>query len=114
MIKVDRPSVIPVVGNKLIEEYIGRVNTNDENISIAKMVTPIGWTEVGQTPEFTEYIIMLRGILEVKTENELISISAGQSIIVEKGEWVQFSSPVESEYIAICTPSFSVDLANRD
>tara|TARA_R110000772_G_scaffold244643_1_gene357830 strand:+ start:3826 stop:4179 length:354 start_codon:yes stop_codon:yes gene_type:complete len=113
--KIIKPSVIPVDGNKLIEEYIGLVNTNNKDISVAKMVTPKGWSEVGQTPEFKEYIIMTKGVLEIKTETEVISVGVGESVVIKKGEWVQFSSPtVESEYIAICTPAFSIDLVNRD
>lgn len=117
-IKIQSPSVIKAAGNKpkLIEEYAGRVNTKDENVSIAKMTSPQGWVEPGQTPEFDEYTIVLKGTLSIKTKNETIEVKQGEAIIVKKGEWVQYSTPYEggAEYMAICLPAFSPDTVHRD
>lgn len=112
------PSIIKAAGNKpkIIEEFIGRVNTNTNNISIARMKSPGGWVEPGQTPEFDEYTIVLRGTLRVMTKTGSIDVSAGHAIIVTTGEWVQYSSPEPdgAEYIAVCLPAFSPDVVHRD
>ncbi len=114
---ISKPSIIQPVGNKpkIIQEFIGRVNSKTEEVSIAKMKSPKGWKEPGQTPEFTEYTIVLKGILQVETKNETFNINAGEAIITEKGEWVRYSSPIEdTEYIAVCLPAFSPETVNRD
>ena len=115
---IPSPSVIKAAGNKpkVIEEFIGRVNTSTNGLSIARMKSPSGWIEPGQTPEFDEYTIVLHGTLRVKTKTGLNDVSAGQAIIVAKGEWVQYSSPEPdgAEYIAICLPAFSPDIVHRD
>jgi mannose-6-phosphate isomerase-like protein (cupin superfamily) len=115
---IPSPSIIKAAGNKpkVIEEFIGRVNTSTNGLSIARMKSPGGWIEPGQTPEFDEYTIVLRGTLRVKTKTGLIDVAAGQAIIVAKGEWVQYSSPEPdgAEYIAICLPAFSPDIVHRD
>jgi mannose-6-phosphate isomerase-like protein (cupin superfamily) len=101
---------------KCIEEFIGRVNTDTNDLSIARMTSPSGWVEPGQTPEFHEYSMVLRGVLRVATRAEIIDVKAGESIFVEKGEWVQYSTPTEegAEYVAVCIPAFSPLLVHRD
>jgi len=101
---------------KVIEEFIGRVNSQTTTLSIAKMISPSGWSEPGQTPEFDEYTVVLRGELRVETRTATHDVKAGQAIIVHKGEWVRYSSPAASgaEYIAVCLPAFSPDTVHRD
>ena len=114
---IHAPSVIQAAGNKpkLIEEYIGRANSDTTAVSIARMTSPGGWEEPGQTPEFDEYTLVLRGLLRVKTRTETIDVSEGQAIITHRGEWVQYSTPEESgaEYIAVCLPAFSLEAVHR-
>ncbi len=109
---------ITAAGNKpkIIEEFIGRVNTQTSDISVAHMKSPTGWVEPGQTPQFDEYTIVLRGTLQVKTRQEIYQVQAGQAIITPKGEWVQYSTPGPdgAEYIAVCCPAFSPQLVHRD
>jgi mannose-6-phosphate isomerase-like protein (cupin superfamily) len=117
---IKAPSVIEAVGNKpkIIEEYIGRVNSKTASTSVARMQSPGGWTEPGQRPEFDEFTVVLKGMLRVKTETETetLDIRAGQAVIAHKGEWVQYSSPEDggAEYIAVCLPAFSPDTVHRD
>jgi len=117
MKKISSPSIIKSVGNKpkVIEEYVGRVNSGTNSISIAKMSSPPGWKEPGQKPQFDEYTIVLRGTLKVESRTETLFIKEGEAVIVNSGEWVQYSTPNEgAEYIAICLPAFSLDTVNRD
>lgn len=114
---VDLPSNIECVGTqpKIIREYIGRVNSGTEEVSIAKMNSPVGWTEPGQTPDFNEYTLVLKGELHVETKNEIIIVKAGQVIVTYKGEWIKYSTPKEdTEYVAVCLPAFSIESVNRD
>jgi mannose-6-phosphate isomerase-like protein (cupin superfamily) len=115
---IQQPSIVQAAGNKpkIIEEYIGRVNSRTEDISIARMKSPSGWVEPGQTPEFDEYTVVLRGTLRVMTRNGSTDVHAGQAIIAHKGEWVQYSTPGAegAEYVAICLPAFSMDTVHRD
>ncbi len=115
---IDSPVIVRAAGNKpkIIEEYVGRVNTKIEPVSIARMKSPGGWLEPGQTPEFDEYTIVLKGKLRVNYKGGYIEVNEGQAIQVLKGEWVQYSTPgIEgAEYIAVCLPAFSPDLVNRD
>lgn len=115
---IDAPAVIPAAGNKpkLIEEYVGRKNSDTAAVSIARMKSPGGWEEPGQRPEFDEYTLVLGGLLRVKTETGEIDVRPGQAIIARRGEWVQYSSPLEegAEYVAICLPAFSIDTVHRD
>lgn len=115
---INSPSVIKAAGNKpkIIEEYIGRVNSRSDNVSIARMKSPQGWIEPGQTPEFDEYTVILKGMLRVKTKNDTLDIKEGEAVITHKGEWVQYSSPGSegAEYIAVCIPAFSPDTVHRD
>ncbi|HKI79526.1 MAG TPA: hypothetical protein VKA26_13370 [Ignavibacteriaceae bacterium] len=116
--KIKEPSIITSAGNKpkKIEEFIGRVNTKTDSVSIAKMTSPSGWVEPGQRPEFDEYTVVLNGILNVKTESESFEVKAGEAVIAEKGKWVQYSTPGPegAEYIAVCLPAFSPDIVHRD
>ena len=117
MKKISSPSIIESAGNKpkVIEEYVGRVNSGTNSISIAKMSSPPGWKEPGQKPQFDEHTIVLRGILKVESRTETLFIKEGEAVIVNSGEWVQYSTPNEgAEYIAICLPAFSLDTVNRD
>ena len=117
MKKISSPSIIKSVGNKpkVIEEYVGRVNSGTNSISIAKMSSPPGWEEPGQKPEFDEYALVLNGTLKVESRTETVFIKEGEAVIVNSGEWVQYSTPNEgAEYIAICLPAFSLDTVNRD
>jgi len=117
-IKIKSPSVIESAGNKpkIIEEFIGRVNSKNDSVSIAKMKSPGGWIEPGQTPEFDEYTIVLKGLLKVETNNETIEVKASEAIITSKGEWIRYSTPLPegAEYIAVCLPAFSPDTVHRD
>jgi mannose-6-phosphate isomerase-like protein (cupin superfamily) len=115
---IPSPAVVQAAGNKpkIIEEYIGRVITSTSEVSIARMRSPGGWVEPGQTPEFDEFTLVLRGVLRVVTKTGSFDISAGQAIKVAKREWVQYSSPEPdgAEYIAVCLPAFSPDIVHRD
>ena len=117
MKKIPSPSIIESVGNKpkIIKEYIGRVNTDTDVISIAKMNSPSGWKEPGQTPEFDEYTLVLKGELKVESEKEVLFLKEGEAVIVNSGEWVRYSTPDKgAEYIAICLPAFGPEIVNRD
>jgi mannose-6-phosphate isomerase-like protein (cupin superfamily) len=117
-IKIDKPTIIEAAGNKpkVIEEYIGCVNSQTSDVSIARMKSPAGWEEPGQTPEFDEYTVVLRGLLRVRTKEKELDIRAGEAVIVNKKEWVRYSSPGEggAEYISVCLPAFSPDTVHRD
>ena len=118
MIRIAKPAVIESSGNKpkRIEEYVGRVNSGTDDVSIARMKSPGGWVEPGQKPEFNEYTIVLRGMLRVATKQKTINIHAGEAVIVPAGEWVQYSTPepAGAEYVAVCMPAFSADTVHRD
>ena len=115
---IARPSIVQAAGNKpkVIEEYIGRVNSKTGAVSVARMKSPGGWVEPGQTPEFDEYTVVLRGTLRVASRNGMIDVHAGQAVIAHAGEWVQYSTPGNdgAEYVAICLPAFSMDSVHRD
>ena len=116
--RISSPTLVRAAGNKpkQIEEFVGRVNSGTEVLSVARMVSPGGWIEPGQTPEFDEYTVVLRGTLRVATRTGHFDLGAGQAVIVSKGEWVQYSTPAAegAEYIAICLPAFSPQLVHRD
>ncbi len=101
---------------KIIREHVGRVNTDDDDISIAHMRAPAGWSEPGQAPEFTEYTLVLSGRLIVEYHDGELEVNAGQTVVSRAGEWVRYRTPDDegADYVAICTPAFSPDLANRD
>lgn len=119
MIKfISKPTVIESAGNKIkiIEEFFGMVNSKSCAVSIAKMTSPEGWEEPGQTPDFDEYTMVLKGALQVKTKTDIYTVLAGEAILIEKNEWVQYASPYDggAEYIAVCLPAFSPDTVHRD
>ena len=101
---------------KLIDEYVGRVNNQEERLSVAHMRSPGGWVEPGQRPEFDEYTVVLRGSLRVEFEGGALDVAAGQGVLTKAGEWVRYSTPGEegAEYIAVCLPAFSPDTVHRD
>jgi mannose-6-phosphate isomerase-like protein (cupin superfamily) len=115
---ISAPTVIPAAGEppKIIEEFFGRVNSQTADLSIAKMTSPAGWREPGQTPEFDEYTIVLRGELQVETRSAIHKVAGGQAIAVKAGEWVRYSTPGPggAEYIAVCLPAFSLQTVHRD
>jgi ethanolamine utilization protein EutQ len=115
---IAQPSRIQAAGTKvkIIDEYIGRVNSATKAISIAQMRSPEGWSEPGQTPEFDEYTLVLRGMVRVDHVNGHINVHAGQAVVAEAGEWVRYSTPNPdgAEYIAVCLPAFSIDTVHRD
>lgn len=119
MIKsIKKPSIIKAAGTKekIIEEFFGNVNSNNSEISIARMKSPEGWEEPGQKPEFDEYTVVLKGTLHVKTYSEKYTITEGEAILISKNEWVQYSTPLPggAEYIAVCLPAFSPDTVHRE
>lgn len=115
---IEAPSVVPAAGEppKTIEEYAGRMNTGHQGVSVARMVSPRGWTEPGQRPEFEEITVVLRGMLRVEHEGGELAVRAGQAVVAKPGEWVRYSSPEEggAEYVAVCLPAFSPDTVHRD
>ena len=115
---IQQPSIVQAAGNKpkIIEEYVGRVNSKTEAVSIARMKSPSGWVEPGQTPEFDEYTLVLRGTLRVTSRDGSVDVHAGQAVITHGGEWVQYSTPAAegAEYVAVCLPAFSMDTVRRD
>lgn len=118
MIKIEKPAIIQAAGNKpkVIEEFIGRVNSETDDVSVARMKSPAGWIEPGQTPDFNEYTVVLKGMLRVTTKSGTTDIREGESAIVPSGEWVQYSTPGPegAEYFAVCSPAFSPDRVHRD
>jgi quercetin dioxygenase-like cupin family protein len=115
---IEKPTIIHAAGNKpkRIEEFVGRVNSKTEAVSIARMTSPPGWVEPGQTPEFDEYTVVLRGSLRVTSKQGAIDVRAGQAVITRRGEWVQYSTPDPdgAEYVAVCLPAFSPGTVHRD
>jgi mannose-6-phosphate isomerase-like protein (cupin superfamily) len=115
---ISSPTRITAAGNKpkIIEEFIGRVNSGDEALSVAQMRSPGGWVEPGQTPDFDEYTLVLSGVLRVTHKDGVVDVAAGQSVITRAGEWVQYSTPTHegANYIAICLPAFSPATVHRD
>jgi mannose-6-phosphate isomerase-like protein (cupin superfamily) len=115
---IDRPTVIQAAGNKpkRIEEYAGRVNSGHAAISMARMISPGGWAEPGQRPEFEEITLVLRGRLRVEHENGELEVRSGQAVITSPGEWVRYSTPDPdgAEYVAVCLPAFSPAIVHRD
>jgi mannose-6-phosphate isomerase-like protein (cupin superfamily) len=115
---ITQPTVIAAAGNrpKRIEEFAGRVNSGDAQVSVARMVSPQGWVEPGQRPEFQEVTVVLRGMLRVEHDGGTLDVGAGQAIVTAPGEWVRYSTPAEggAEYVAVCTPAFSPVTVHRD
>jgi mannose-6-phosphate isomerase-like protein (cupin superfamily) len=113
---ISHPTRIQAAGTKpkLIDEYIGRVNSKTARLSVAHMRSPAGWSEPGQTPEFDEYSVVLQGMLRVTHKDGHIDVHAGQGVVAYQGEWVQYSTPQGAEYIAICLPAFSPETVHRE
>ena len=115
---ISQPTRIQAAGNKpkLIDEYIGRVNSKTSGVSVAHMRSPQGWVEPGQSPEFDEFTIVLKGMLRVTHKVGVIDVQAGQGVIAHAGEWVRYSTPEEggAEYIAVCLPAFAMETVHRD
>ena len=115
---ISAPSVVAAAGNKpkRIEEYAGRVNSGHTQVSVARMVSPEGWVEPGQRPEFEEITVVLRGCLRVEHESGVLDVRQGQAVVAQPGEWVRYSSPEPggAEYVAICLPAFSLAHVHRD
>ena len=116
---IQQPTIVQAAGNKpkIIEEYVGRVNSGTEGVSVARMKSPSGWVEPGQKPEFDEYTVVIRGTLRVTSQSgSSIDVHAGQAVIAHAGEWVQYSTPGPdgAEYVAVCLPAFSPNTVHRD
>lgn len=115
---ISQPTRIQAAGNKpkLIDEYIGRVNSKTSGLSVAHMRSPQGWVEPGQSPEFDEFTIVLKGMLRVTHKAGMLDVKAGQAVITHAGEWVRYSTPEEggAEYIAVCLPAFAMETVHRD
>ena len=115
---IERPAVVEAAGNKpkRIEEYAGRVNSGHGTVSVARMVSPEGWEEPGQRPEFEEITIVLRGLLRVEHEGGALHVRAGQAVVTRPGDWVRYASPEPggAEYVAVCLPAFSPATVHRD
>ena len=114
---IPQPTQIQAAGNKpkIIKEFIGRVNSKTKSVSVAHMQSPSGWVEPGQQPDFDEYTVVLKGMLRVKSHTGTLDVKAGQALMAEAGEWVQYSTPGPegAEYIAVCLPAFSPDTVHR-
>jgi mannose-6-phosphate isomerase-like protein (cupin superfamily) len=115
---IEKPTRITAAGNKpkRIDEYVGRINSGESGVSIAHMRSPAGWAEPGQTPDFDEYTLVLRGTLRVEYRGGWLDVQAGQAVLVRRGEWVRYGTPTEegAEYVAVCLPAFSPETAHRD
>lgn len=113
---IDGPTIVEAAGTppKRIEEYVGRVNTGEERLSVARMASPAGWEEPGQRPEFDEFTVVLAGTLRVETPSGALDVRAGQAVHVPAGEWVRYSTPEGAEYVAVCLPAFSPGTVHRD
>jgi mannose-6-phosphate isomerase-like protein (cupin superfamily) len=115
---IAQPTRIEAAGNKpkLIDEYAGRVNTGQSDLSLAHMRSPGGWVEPGQTPDFDEYTLVLKGLLRVEHRHGVLDVRTGQAVLVGRGEWVRYSAPEPegAEYVALCLPAFSIETVHRD
>jgi mannose-6-phosphate isomerase-like protein (cupin superfamily) len=116
--RIDSPSIVKAAGTlpKVIEEYVGRVNSGHGAVSVARMRSPAGWIEPGQRPEFEEITLVLRGFVRVEYEGGALDVHAGEAIVTSPGEWIRYSTPGEdgAEYIAVCVPAFSPGTVHRD
>jgi ethanolamine utilization protein EutQ (cupin superfamily) len=113
---IDSPSRVEAAGTKpkLIDEYVGHVNTGEGRVSVAHMRSPAGWVEPGQRPDFDEYTLVLAGALRVEHEGGALDVAPGQAVLTRAGEWVRYSTPAGAEYVAVCLPAFSPDTVHRD
>jgi ethanolamine utilization protein EutQ (cupin superfamily) len=110
------PTRIEAAGNipKVIEEFVGRVNSQTDAVSVARMTSPSGWQEPGQTPEFDEVTVVLEGVVRVEHRDGVIEVHAGEAVIAPAGEWVRYSTPGGAQYVAVCLPAFAPDTVHRD
>jgi ethanolamine utilization protein EutQ (cupin superfamily) len=113
-VHISTPAVVPGVGEKVIRELVGRVNTGSEGVSVAQMTSPPGWEEPSQTPAFDEVTLVLEGAVVVEHTGGTITARAGEAVLARAGERVRYSTPDGAEYVAICVPAFSPDSAHRD
>ncbi len=113
---IESPARVEAAGTKpkLIDEFVGRVNTGEERLSVARMRSPAGWVEPGQRPEFDEYTVVLDGVLRVEHERGALEVQAGQAVLARAGEWIRYSTPDGAEYVAVCLPAFSPATVHRD
>jgi mannose-6-phosphate isomerase-like protein (cupin superfamily) len=112
---IEEPTRIPVPGGKVIDEYIGRVNSGDAAVSIAHMLAPPGWDEPAQAPDFDEYTLVLRGTIQVEHPGGTLQVAAGQAVVTRAGERIRYHAGDQgAEYVAVCLPAFSADAAHRD
>ena len=115
---IAQPTRVEAAGNKpkVIEEFVGRVNSGESRLSVARMRSPGGWVEPGQRPEFDEFTVVLSGMLRVRHEGGVLDVRAGQAVVTRAGEWVQYSTPQPegAEYVAVCLPAFSPQTVHRD
>jgi ethanolamine utilization protein EutQ (cupin superfamily) len=113
---IESPSRVEAAGTepKLIDEFVGRVNTHEERLSVARMRSPAGWLEPGQRPEFDEYTVVLSGAVHVEHEHGTLVVQAGQAVLARAGEWIRYSTPEGAEYVAVCLPAFAPETVHRD
>jgi mannose-6-phosphate isomerase-like protein (cupin superfamily) len=115
---IRQPTRVEAAGTppKIIDEFVGRVNTGEDRVSVARMRSPTGWSEPGQRPEFDEVTVVLAGTLRVEHEGGTLDVGEGQAVLTRAGEWVRYSTPGEggAEYVAVCLPAFSPDTVHRD
>jgi len=111
---ISAPTRIPVPGGKFVDEYVGKVNSQDTGLSVAHMRSPAGWSEPGQRPDFDEFTVVLNGTLHVEHSKGVLEVRAGQAVVARKGEWIRYSTPQGAEYAAICVPAFTPDTVHRD
>ena len=114
---IAQPSIVKAAGTlpKRIEEYVGRVNSGHSSVSVARMVSPAGWVEPGQRPQFEEITVVLKGTVRVEHEHGTLDVNAGQAVVTAPGEWVRYSTPHGgAEYVAVCVPAFSMEIVHRD
>ncbi len=113
-VHVSAPTVVPGIGEKVIRELVGRVNTSTEGVSVARMTSPPGWEEPAQTPQFDEVTVVLEGAVVVEHDGGTITVRAGEAVLARAGERVRYSTPEGAEYVAVCVPAFSPETAHRD
>lgn len=113
---IEKPTRVTAAGNKpkLIDEFVGRVNTHESQLSVALMQSPAGWQEPGQRPQFDEYTLVLEGAMHVEHEAGTLIVNAGQAVHTKAGEWIRYATPAGAKYVAICLPAFSPDTVHRD
>jgi ethanolamine utilization protein EutQ (cupin superfamily) len=113
---IESPTRVEAAGNKpkLIDEFVGRVNSREERLSVAVMNSPAGWEEPGQRPEFDEWTLVLEGLIEVEHEGGVLRVAAGQAVLAQRGEWVRYRTPEGARYVSVCVPAFSPATVHRD